>query len=132
MSSAGSAQISPRILSAYERLETAVERLKQVAEVQKDKVDVQEVTTLQGQLEGLKQDNLALSEALEAYAEVDHDAQFEQLNEKLEVLQGENEKLQSSNASLQETNTTLKEMNSDFSNRLGKLIGNVQQVLEEE
>jgi len=119
-----SAQISPRILSAFERLEQAVDKLQKASDSQKDKVNASEVEALQSQLEGLKQDNLALSEALEAYSEADYDTQFEELNDKIGTLREENEALQGKNASLQN-------MNSDFSDRLERLIGNVEQVLEE-
>lgn len=125
MSTSGSAQISPRILAAYERLDEAVGRLKTIADKQSEKVNVREVEILQGQIDGLKQDNFALSEALEAYSEADYDTQFEQLKEKLDVLENEN-------GGLKTTNENLKEMNSDFSERLSRLIGNVQHVLEEE
>ncbi|WP_069188856.1 hypothetical protein [Candidatus Terasakiella magnetica] len=121
----GSAQVSPRILSAFERLDTAINQLQKACDSQKDKVDVSEVDKLHSQVEGLQQDNLALSVALEAHAEADYDTQFDQLNEKLGDLEG-------MNALLEEKNSSLKEMNSDFSTRLEKLIGNVEQVLQEE
>lgn len=125
MSSSGSAQLSPRILAAYERLEDAVSRLKQAADSQGEKVDISEVHKLKNQVTGLEQDNLALSEALEAYAEADTDAQFEKLNDQIDALRDEN-------GELQNKTQLLKNMNSDFSARIEKLIGNVQQVLEEE
>ncbi len=125
MASIGSAQISPRILAACERLEAALGRLQEAADSQAGKVDASEVDILKTKISALEQDNLALSEALGAYNDVDYDTQFETLNDKVESLQSENEELQ-------DTNATLKDMNADFSKRLEKLIGNVQQVLEEE
>ncbi|WP_135076207.1 hypothetical protein [Terasakiella sp. SH-1] len=121
----GLAQISPRVLSAFERLEKAVERLNKVCESQSDKVDASELDILQAQVKGLQDDNLALSEALEVHTQADYDAQFEQLNDKIIALSDQNRELA-------ESNTSLKEMNSGFSQRLEKLIGNVQQVLQEE
>ncbi len=116
--------MSPRVLSAYERLEQAVGRLKVAVDKQSSKVDATVLVDLQGQLDGLKQDNLALSEALEAYSDTDYDNQFEQMREKLDNLENENK-------ALKESNDGLKSMNSDVSIRLEKLIGNVEQVLEE-
>lgn len=121
----GSAQLSPRVLSAYERLETAVERLQQACASQTNKVDASEVARLQAQIDGLKEDNLALSEELSAHSEADYDNQLEKLSDKIDALQGEKEVIQSQNE-------RLKSMNADFSQRLEKLIGNVQQVLEED
>jgi len=121
----GSAQLSPRVLSAYERLETAVERLQQACASQTNKVDASEVQRLQAQIDGLKEDNLALSEELSAHSEADYDNQLEKLSDKIDALQGEKEDIQSQNE-------RLKSMNADFSQRLEKLIGNVQQVLEED
>ncbi|NVK20428.1 MAG: hypothetical protein HWE30_17170 [Methylocystaceae bacterium] len=121
----GSAQLSPRVLSAYERLETAVERLQKACASQADKVDASEVARLQAQIDGLKEDNLALSEELSAHSEADYDNQLEKLSDKIDALQGEKEDIQSQNE-------RLKSMNANFSQRLEKLIGNVQQVLEED
>lgn len=95
-------------------------------------MDVSEVERLESQVEGLKQDNLALSQALEAYAEADYDTQFEELNEKLSNLKTQNQDLDAQKQSLEERNTELQGLNTDFSARLEKLIGNVQQVLQEE
>lgn len=125
MSSSGSSQLSPRILAAYERLEEAILRLKQSIASQNEKVDACELRTLENQVEGLRQDNLALSEALEAYAEVDTDAQFEKLNDQIDSLRDEKDALENQTLSL-------KNINNDISSRIEKLIGNVQQVLEEE
>lgn len=125
MSSSGSSQLSPRILAAYERLEEAILRLKQSIASQNEKVDACELHTLENQVEGLRQDNLALSEALEAYAEVDTDAQFEKLNDQIDSLRDEKDALENQTLSL-------KNINNDISSRIEKLIGNVQQVLEEE
>lgn len=106
--------------------------LEQAYASQGKKVDAREVERLENQIEGLKQDNLALSQALEAYSEADYDTQFEELNEKISDLQAENQGLGAEKQSLEERNTVLQTMNTDFSARLEKLIGNVQQVLEEE
>jgi len=95
-------------------------------------VDAREVERLESQVEGLKQDNLALSQALEAYAEADYDTQFEELNEKVSDLQTENQNLDAQKQFLEERNAVLQGLNTDFSARLEKLIGNVQQVREEE
>lgn len=125
MSLPSSAQLSPRILAVYERLDEAVSRLKLSVEARTEKVDAKELVELQNQFEGLKQDNFALSEALAAYSEVDADAEFEKLNDQIETLRDKNTQLDSEKQSL-------KDLNSDISVRLGKLIGNVQHVLEEE
>jgi predicted nuclease with TOPRIM domain len=104
-------------------LDEAVGRLKGAVDKQSSKVDAAVLVDLQGQLDGLKQDNLALSEALEAYSDTDYDNQFEQMREKLDNLENEN-------TALKETNSSLNQMNCDVSSRLEKLIGNVEQVLE--
>ncbi|WP_417783877.1 hypothetical protein [Terasakiella pusilla] len=139
MSTLGSAQLSPRVISAYERLEKAVSRLQQVGEAQKGKVDAEVVMRLQNQIDGLKEDNLALSEALSAHSEADYDNQLEKLSDKLDNLQTEKEALDEEKAALSEEkmalsaeNDRLKSLNSDFSARLERLIGNVQQILEED
>ncbi|WP_419799190.1 MAG: hypothetical protein ACNI26_05855 [Terasakiella sp.] len=120
-----SAQVSPRILSAFDRLEKAVLVLEQACESQGTKVDAAQIEVLQNQIEGLKQDNLALSEALEAYTEADYDTQFEELKDKISDLEDNNQALSVQNESLHEIKT-------DFAVRLEKLIGNVQQILDEE
>lgn len=125
MSSMGSAQLSPRVLSAYERLESAVTRLQKACESQQGKVDAAEVTRLEKQIEGLKQDNLALSEALADQNEADYESQLEKLSDKIDALQEEKEDIQAQN-------NRLKSMNADFSKRLEKLIGNVEQILVED
>jgi DNA repair exonuclease SbcCD ATPase subunit len=119
-----SAQVSPRILSAFDRLDKAVQHLERVCESQKTKVDAAQVELLQNQVAGLQQDNLALSEALEAYSEADYDTQFDELKEKIADLENDNQ-------TLNQQNETLSDIKSDFSERLEKLIGNVQQVLDE-
>lgn len=139
MSTQGSAQLSPRVMSAYDRLEKAVSRLQQAGEAQKGKVDAAVVTGLHHQIDRLKEDNLALSEALSAHSEADYDNQLEKLSDKLDNLQTEKEALGEERTALFEEKTALsqennrlKSLNSDFSARLEKLIGNVQQILEED
>jgi chromosome segregation ATPase len=125
VSSPTSSQLSPRILAAYERLEGALSHLTEVVDSQSKKVDASELKTLENKIAGLNQDNLALSEALEAFTEIDTDAQFEKLNDQIDALRDENEQLRGQKEKL-------RDMKNDFSTRIEKLIGNVKQVLEEE
>jgi FtsZ-binding cell division protein ZapB len=119
-----SPQISPRILSAFERLDQAMDRIDRAVQFSKGRVGQKEYQDLQAQMDGLKEDNLALSEALEAHNETDYDSQFDELKTELDVLKGQN-------AILSEKNNHLSSMNSDVAARLESLIGTVEQVLEE-
>ncbi len=121
----GSSQISPRVLSAFGRLDEVVNRLQRLCEKQSHKVDGAVVENLHSQVKGLQEDNLALSEALEAYHDADYDSQFESMKEEIAGLREEK-------SQLEEANSTLKSREDEFAVRLEKLIGNVQQVLEEE
>jgi len=117
--------LSPRILSAWDQLDTAVRRLQTALEQQKDKVDASEVDRLAHQMEGLKEDNLALTQELESYAAEDHAATAQALQTQVSSLSTQTDTLLSENQ-------TLKQVNADFSARLVRLIGTVEHVLEEE
>lgn len=125
MSTVGSAQLSPRVISACERLDEAVGRLSSALKVRAKKVDAREVDVLNGRIEGLEADNLALSKALEAYNDADYDSQFEKLNDEIDQLRLVNEGLSANNAEI-------RDVNQDVSEQLSVWIDKIESVLEEE
>lgn len=117
--------LSPRILSAWDQLEQAVRRLQSALEAQKDKVDASEVERLQHQIDGLKEDNLALTQELEVMGEQGDDAAD------VEALHDQVSSLNEQANSLLSENQNLRQVKDDFAQRLERLIGNVEQILEE-
>ena len=116
--------IAPRILAAFERLDHAFERMDMALAAQSEKVSRSDFEKLKRELSVLRDDNLSLSDELQKFEDGEHEKDWHALQNRLEKVQEEYDVLNAENDELKSIQQNLKD-------RLEKVIGNVEAVLEE-
>lgn len=117
-------QLTPRVLAAYERIDTAVKRLSSAVSAQPEPMDPHELETLRTQAAMLESQNADLKSALESF-EGEGEEKITELETRLIALEAEKQAM--------ETRTQdLLSVRDDVSKRLDKLIGDVAFVLSED